>query len=212
IANGAEPWRFPKADSLAKISPKFAEARQHLAGEEVEAFLPYARDERLVREWALPGTPGLAHRIGGLEKQDGTGNVSYDPANHEHMVKTREAKVEGIKVPDQVVESGPEKGELLVLGWGSTYGVIRQVVRELSAEGHKIAHAHLRYIKPFPANLEAILHNYDQVLIPEINNGQLIKVIKEQFLIPAVAFNKIQGVPITKSELAQAARDLLSKA
>ncbi|MEL7532422.1 MAG: 2-oxoacid:acceptor oxidoreductase subunit alpha [Bacteroidota bacterium] len=213
IANGAEPWRFPQAKELVSINPKFAEARE-VSGDEVEAFLPYARDERLVREWALPGTPGLAHRIGGLEKEDGTGNVSYNPQNHEHMVKTREAKVARIadSIPKQTVEIGPEKGELLVLGWGSTYGVIRQVVMELVAEGHKVAHAHLRYINPFPSNLEEVLNNYDHVLIPEINNGQLIKLIKERFMIPAVGYNKIQGIPITKAELAQAARDILAQA
>lgn len=213
IANGAEPWRFPQTEDLPSVTPKFAEART-VSGEEVEAFLPYARDERLVREWALPGTPGLAHRIGGLEKEDGTGNVSYNPLNHEYMVKTRQAKVDRIaeSIPLQKVEIGPEKGELLVLGWGSTYGVIRQVVLELVAEGHKVAHTHIRYINPFPSNLEEILNNYDRVLIPEINNGQMIKLIKDQFMIPAIGYNKIQGIPITKAELSQAARDLLTQA
>src|SRR5690606_19192398 len=151
----------------------------------------------------IPGTPGLEHRIGGLEKEDITGNVSYDAENHEHMVKTREAKVERIAdyIPLQDIDSGPEKGDVLVLGWGSTYGAIKSAVKELLAEGKQVAHAHLRYVRPFPKNLGEILGNYKKVLIPEINNGQLIKIIRDKYLIDAVPYNKIKGVPITRGEL-----------
>ncbi|MGE7773704.1 2-oxoacid:acceptor oxidoreductase subunit alpha [Chitinophaga caseinilytica] len=207
IANGAEPWRFPKQADLPKIEVKF---KKGLAEDE-ETFLPYQRDENLVRPWAVPGTPGLEHRIGGLEKQNITGNVSYDPENHQLMVKIRQEKVDKIAdhIPLQDIEVGPEKGKVLVLGWGSTFGAIKSAVIELLAEGHEVAHAHIRYLRPFPRNLEEILHSYDHVLIPEINNGQLIKIIREQFLIPAKGYNKIMGVPITKGELVEKIRELL---
>ncbi|WP_423736676.1 2-oxoacid:acceptor oxidoreductase subunit alpha [Chitinophaga caseinilytica] len=207
IANGAEPWRFPKQADLPKIDVKF---KKGLAEDE-ESFLPYQRDENLVRPWAVPGTPGLEHRIGGLEKQNITGNVSYDPENHQLMVKIRQEKVDKIAdhIPLQDIEVGPEKGKVLVLGWGSTFGAIKSAVIELLAEGHEVAHAHIRYLRPFPRNLEEILHSYDHVLIPEINNGQLIKIIREQFLIPAKGYNKIMGVPITKGELVEKIRELL---
>ncbi|MEZ4773536.1 MAG: 2-oxoacid:acceptor oxidoreductase subunit alpha [Bacteroidia bacterium] len=198
IANGAEPWRIPNAADIPEIPVKFAPPKA-----DGEVFLPYKRDEKLVRQWALPGTPGLAHRIGGLEKEKDTGNVSYDPKNHEYMVKTREAKVEKIAdfVPLQALEMGPEKGKVLILGWGSTYGVIKSVTKELLDEGYSVAHAHIRYMRPFPRNLGTLLNNYDTIIIPEINNGQLSKVIRDKFLIDAAQFNKIQGIPITHSEL-----------
>ncbi|MEZ4824774.1 MAG: 2-oxoacid:acceptor oxidoreductase subunit alpha [Bacteroidia bacterium] len=198
IANGAEPWRIPKAADLPGIVVNFAKPKA-----DGEVFLPYKRDENLVRQWAIPGTPGLAHRIGGLEKEKDTGNVSYDPQNHEYMVKTREAKVEKIAdfIPLQQLEAGPEKGKVLVLGWGSTYGVAKSVTTELLFEGYSVAHAHLRYLRPFPRNLGEILRNYEKVIIPEINNGQLSRVIRDKFLLPVVQYNKIQGVPITHSEL-----------
>lgn len=207
IANGAEPWRFPKQSDLPKIEVKFKKA----LAEDEETFLPYQRDENLVRPWAVPGTPGLEHRIGGLEKQNITGNVSYDPENHQLMVKIRQEKVDKIAdhIPLQDIEVGPEKGKVLVLGWGSTFGAIKSAVLELLAEGHEVAHAHIRYLRPFPRNLEEILHSYDHVLIPEINNGQLIKIIREQFLIPAKGYNKVMGVPITKGELVEKIRELL---
>lgn len=207
IANGAEPWRFPKSDDLPVIPVKFKEGLEE--GE--EHFLPYERDENLVRPWAVPGTPGLEHRIGGLEKQNITGNVSYDPENHQLMVKIRQEKIDKIAdhIPLQKIEVGPEKGKVLVLGWGSTYGAIKSAVLELVAEGHAVAHAHLRHLRPFPKNLAEILHSYDHVLIPEINNGQLIKIIRDQFLIPAQGYNKIMGVPITKGELVARIREML---
>jgi 2-oxoglutarate ferredoxin oxidoreductase subunit alpha len=199
IANGAEPWRFPKEEDLPSIDVKFKEGLD----EDETKFQPYKRDEKLVRPWAIPGTKGLEHRIGGIEKQDITGNVSYDPENHQHMVKTRQAKVDLIAnyIPDQTIDSGPDKGKVLVLGWGSTYGAIKTAVLEMLEKGHAVSHAHIRYLRPFPKNLGDIIKNFDTVLIPEINNGQLIKIIRDVYLVDAKPFNKIKGTPITKGEL-----------
>jgi len=206
IANGAEPWRFPKAADIEPIKVTFKQAPQ-----DGELFMPYERNENLVRPWAIPGTKGLQHRIGGLEKEEGTGNVSYSPANHEYMVKVREAKVEQIArfLPLQTIETGPTEGDLLVLGWGSTYGAIKSAVMELNADGYAVAHAHLRYLRPLPQNLESILRSYKKVLIPEINAGQLVKVIREKYLIPAHQFNKVQGLPLFKNELKNAILQIL---
>ncbi len=206
IANGAEPWRFPSADDLPEIKVRFADPKDN-----GEPFLPYLRDERYVRPWALPGTPGLAHRIGGLEKEEGTGNVSYDPANHEYMVKIRDAKVEKIAdfIPEQGLEAGPEEGEVLVLGWGSTYGVIESVVRELLEDGWSVAHSHLRYLKPFPRNLGELMKRYRRVVVPEINNGQLARLLRDRYLVDVVQYNKIQGVPIGHAELKHFIEQLL---
>jgi len=202
IANGAEPWKFPNSEELKPIHVKFKTELGH--GE--TKFQPYVRDENLVRPWALPGTPGLEHRLGGLEKENITGNVSYDPDNHQLMVKIRQEKVDKIAdhIPEQKIDNGPEKGKVLVLGWGSTYGVIKTAVAELLADGHEVAHAHLRYVRPFPKNLGELLKNYETVLIPEINNGQLIKIIRDKYLVDAKGYNKIMGVPITKAELLEA--------
>ena len=147
----------------------------------------------------------MEHRIGGLEKQDITGNVSYDPDNHQLMVKIRQAKVDKIAdyIPEQKLDSGPEKGKLLVLGWGSTYGAIKSAVGELQAEGHKVSHAHIRYLRPFPRNLGSMVKNFEKVLIPEINNGQLIKIIRDVYFVDAKGYNKIMGIPITKTELVE---------
>lgn len=207
IANGAEPWRFPTSADLKPIDVQF---KKELAEGE-EKFMPYKRDEKLARPWAVPGTPGLEHRIGGLEKQDVTGNVNYEPENHQHMVNTRQAKVDKIAdyIPLQILDSGPEKGKVLVLGWGSTYGAIKSAVQELQEEGHAISHAHIRYLRPFPKNLGEIIGNFEKVLIPEINNGQLIKIIRDQYLVDAKGYNKIMGVPITKGELVDAVRKML---
>jgi 2-oxoglutarate ferredoxin oxidoreductase subunit alpha len=207
IANGAEPWKFPKSEDLAPIEVKFKTELGH--GE--DRFQPYLRDEKLVRPWAIPGTPGLEHRIGGLEKQNITGNVSYDPENHQLMVKIREEKVEKIAdyIPLQRLDSGPEKGELLILGWGSTYGAIKSAVTELQNEGYAVSHAHLRHMRPFPKNLGEILKNFKQVLIPEINNGQLIKIIRDKYFVDAKGYHKIMGVPITKTELVLKIREML---
>ena len=207
IANGAEPWKFPKSEELIPIEVKFKTELGH--GE--DKFQPYLRDEKLVRPWAIPGTPGLEHRIGGLEKQNIAGNVSYDPENHQLMVKIREEKVEKIAdyIPLQRLDSGPEKGELLILGWGSTYGAIKSAVTELQNEGYAVSHAHLRHMRPFPKNLGDILKNFSQVLIPEINNGQLIKIIRDKYFVDAKGYHKIMGVPITKTELVMKLREML---
>lgn len=206
IANGAEPWMYPSSESLQPIHTKF---KTELGHEEAK-FQPYKRDENLVRPWAVPGTPGLEHRIGGLEKENITGNVSYDPENHQLMVKIRQEKVDKVayNIPEQKIDNGPEKGDLLILGWGSTYGVIKTAVEELLKEGYSVAHAHLRYLRPFPRNLGEILNNYKKVLIPEINNGQLIKIIRSEFLVDAKGYNKIMGVPITKAELTEAVKKM----
>jgi 2-oxoglutarate ferredoxin oxidoreductase subunit alpha len=207
IANGAEPWRFPSSADLPAIHVKFKTELGH--GE--EKLQPYLRDEKLARPWAIPGTPGLEHRIGGLEKQNITGNVSYEPENHQLMVKIRQEKVDKIAeyIPDQKLDNGPEKGKLLILGWGSTYGAIKSAVAELLAQGESVSHAHLRYVRPFPKNLGEIIKGFDKVLIPEINNGQLIKIIRDVYFVDAKGYNKIMGVPITKTELVEEIRKYL---
>ncbi len=209
IANGAEPWRFPQSDDLPPIMVKFKTELGH--GE--DKFQPYLRDEKLVRPWAIPGVPGLEHRIGGLEKQNNTGNVSYEPENHQLMVKIRQEKVDKIAdyIPEQTLDSGPETGKVLVLGWGSTYGAIKSAVAELQEQGYAVSHAHLRYVRPFPKNLGAILKNFEQVLIPEINNGQLIKIIRDQYFVDAKGYNKIMGIPITKTELIMKLQEMLGR-
>ncbi len=207
IANGAEPWKFPKADDLPKIEVKFKTE----LNEGEEKYLPYLRDEKLARPWAVPGTPGLEHRIGGLEKQNITGNVNYEPENHQLMVNIRQEKVDKIAqyIPEQQLDSGPEKGKVLVLGWGSTYGAIKSAVLELQADGHAVSHAHIRYIRPFPKNLGDIIKNFDKVLIPEINSGQLIKIIRDVYMVDAQGYNKVMGVPIYKSELVDVLKKML---
>lgn len=206
IANGAEPWKFPKSADLPEIKVEFAKPI-----EDGSPYLPYKRDEKLSRPWAIPGTKGLEHRIGGLEKANETGNISYDADNHEFMVKLREEKVERIAdyIPLQTIESGPSKGKVLVVGWGSTYGSIESAVNHLLADGYEVAHAHIRYLKPFPKNLGEILFSYDKVLVPEINNGQLVKVLRDKYMIPAIPYNKIKGTPITSGELIEAIMELM---
>ncbi|GAO42888.1 2-oxoacid:acceptor oxidoreductase subunit alpha [Flavihumibacter petaseus] len=207
IANGAEPWKFPTSDHLHPIAVSFKTDLGY--GE--DKFMPYLRNEKLVRPWAIPGTPGLEHRVGGLEKQNITGNISYDPDNHQLMVKIRQEKVDKIAeyIPEQTIDSGPAKGQVLVLGWGSTYGAIKSAVAEMQSLGYAVSHAHLRHLRPFPKNLGHMLEQFDQVLIPEINNGQLIRIIRDQFLIDAKGYNKIMGVPITKTELVQKLKEML---
>ena len=210
IANGAEPWKYPSGNQLSPIEVVFK--KQLAEGE--EKYLPYLRDEKLARPWAVPGTEGLEHRIGGLEKQNITGNVNYEPENHQLMVKIRQEKVDKIAdfIPDQKLDSGPEKGKILVLGWGSTYGAIKSAVAQLQSQGHAVSHAHLRYIRPFPKNLGDIIKNFEAVLIPEINNGQLIKIIRDIYLVDAKGYNKIMGVPITKTELVMKLEEMLGRA
>lgn len=198
IANGAEPWKFPQAEQLQPIETEFASATGNS-----EKFLPYKRNEKLARPWAIPGTAGLEHRIGGLEKENETGNISYDPDNHELMVKTRAAKIERIAdfIPAQKIDQGNPGAKLLVLGWGSTYGAITTAVEELIKEGKSVAHIHLKHLNPFPKNLKELLSGFEVILIPELNNGQLIRLIRDQFLLPAIPFNKIKGLPFSAPEL-----------
>jgi 2-oxoglutarate/2-oxoacid ferredoxin oxidoreductase subunit alpha len=206
IANGAEPWLIPQMKQLPPIPVS------HPAGKEGdEPFLPYARDEYLARPWAIPGTPGLMHRIGGLEKEDGTGNISYSPENHQKMVHLRAAKVAGIAdgIPPQEV-IGPSSGELLVLSWGGTYGACLTAVKRCQADGMSVAHAHLRYLNPFPANLAEILQRYDRVLIPELNLGQLRMLIRATYLVDAIGLNKVKGKPFAVAEVTEKIRELAS--
>ncbi len=201
IANGAEPWPIPDVNSLPEI--KVMHPAPLLGnGEGAQKFLPYKRDSRLVRPWATPGTPGLEHRIGGLEKEDVTGNVSYDPANHEHMIRTRAQKIANIANEIPLLEvAGPEQGDLLVIGWGGTYGSITTAAERARRKGLKVAHAHLRYLNPFPRNLEQVLRSYKKVLVPELNCGQLNTLLRAQFLVDTVGLNKIQGKPFLVSEI-----------
>ncbi|MFS8082370.1 MAG: 2-oxoacid:acceptor oxidoreductase subunit alpha [Ginsengibacter sp.] len=207
IANGAEPWKFPKSEDLPEIVVNFKKE----LGDQEESFQPYLRNEDQVRAWAVPGYAGLEHRVGGLEKQNVTGNVSYDPDNHQLMVKIRQEKINKIAdhIPEQQIDNGPEKGKLLILGWGSTYGAIKSAVKDMVEEGQEVAHAHLRYIRPFPKNLGDIIKNYEKVLIPELNNGQLIKMIRDEFLVDAKGLHKIMGIPFAKHEIIEEAKKLL---
>lgn len=207
IANGAEPWKYPDSDDLLPIEVNFKKELGH----HEEVFQPYMRDEKMVRPWAIPGYAGLEHRVGGLEKQNITGNVSYDPDNHQLMVKLRQQKVDKIAeyIPEQKIDNGPEEGKLLILGWGSTYGAVKSAVVDLLAEGYSVAHVHLRYIRPFPKNLGDIIKNYEHVLIPELNNGQLIKIIRDQYLVDAKGYNKIMGVPFSKHEIVDEVKKML---
>ncbi|NKC12195.1 MAG: 2-oxoacid:acceptor oxidoreductase subunit alpha [Gammaproteobacteria bacterium] len=206
VANGAEPWRIPDTSALAPIT--LPAAKEPAPG---EAFKPYVRDEYLSRPWALPGTPALMHRIGGLEKENITGNISYDPANHEHMVRLRALKVANAAqlIPPQAV-SGPATGALLILSWGGTYGTCADAWRTLHRRGMDLAHAHLRHLNPFPANLGDILKSYDRVLIPELNTGQLRQLIRARWLVDAIGLNKIKGRPFTTADVVQHIEELMA--
>ncbi|MGW4891395.1 2-oxoacid:acceptor oxidoreductase subunit alpha [Kitasatospora sp. NPDC004240] len=199
LANGSEPWRIPEVDELPEIAPDFATGPNREDG----AFWPYQRDpQTLARPWAVPGTPGLEHRIGGIEKQDGTGNISYDPANHDFMVRTRQAKVDGVAVPPLEVDDPSGDARLLVLGWGSTYGPITAAVRRVRADGGRVAQAHLRHLNPFPANLGAVLRSYDKVIVPEMNLGQLALLLRAKYLVDAQSYNQVRGLPFKAAQLA----------
>jgi 2-oxoglutarate ferredoxin oxidoreductase subunit alpha len=209
LANGAEPWSIPRPEDLPKIAVKHPAAPPKNGNGETP-FLPYKRDERLVRQWALPGTPGLEHRIGGLEKEDVTGNVSYDPANHEHMIRTRAQKIANIAsdIPPLTVD-GPEQGDLLVIGWGGTYGANLTAAQRARRKGYKVAQAHLRYLNPMPKNTGEVLKRYKKVLVPELNCGQLRMLLRAQFLVDAAGLNKIQGRPFLVSEIEQKIEQML---
>jgi 2-oxoglutarate ferredoxin oxidoreductase subunit alpha len=204
LANSSEPWRIPDAASLQPIDPRFRTASGNGT-----PFLPYARDDNLARPWAVPGTPGLAHRIGGLEKADGTGNISYEGANHQRMTELRAAKVAGIEVPPLEV-LGDEDAELLVLGWGSSYGAIRAGARRVRESGGRVATAHLHHLHPMPANTEEVLRSFDRVLVPEMNSGQLAHELRARYLIDVESYSKVQGQPLLPSELEQAIQERLS--
>jgi 2-oxoglutarate ferredoxin oxidoreductase subunit alpha len=179
---------------------------------EDSAFLPYKRNEKFVRPWAIPGTKGLAHRIGGLEKDFETGNVSYDPENHERMVKVRQAKVDKIAdyIPEQALDAGEDVGDVLLLSWGSTYGAVKTATKILIDEGKKVSHAHVKYLNPLPKNLGALVKKYDKVIMPEMNNGQFIKIIREKFLVDAIGLNKIKGLPFVTEEIVKKVNEVLA--
>jgi 2-oxoglutarate ferredoxin oxidoreductase subunit alpha len=209
LANGSEPWRIPELEELPDLSVQFAQGPNHTLDDGSEVFWPYQRDPHtLARPWAVPGTPGLEHRIGGIEKQDGTGNISYDPANHDFMVRTRQAKIDGISVPDIEVDD-PHQATTLVLGWGSTYGPITAAVRRLRTAGESIAQAHLRHLNPFPGNLAAVLKRYDKVVIPEMNLGQLALLVRAKYLVDAHSCNQVNGMPFKAEQLASALKEAI---
>ncbi|MDO0939361.1 2-oxoacid:acceptor oxidoreductase subunit alpha [Streptomyces sp. DG2A-72] len=211
LANGSEPWRIPQIDELPDLRVQFAQGPNHTTGDGTEVFWPYKRDPHtLARPWAVPGTPGLEHRIGGIEKQDGTGNISYDPANHDLMVRTRQAKVDGIEVPDVEVDDPIGEAELLVLGWGSTYGPITAAIRRVRREGVAVAQAHLRHLNPLPRNLGEVLRRYEHVLIPEMNLGQLATLVRAKYLVDACSYDQVTGMPFKAGQLATAIREVLN--
>ncbi|MFC8450023.1 2-oxoacid:acceptor oxidoreductase subunit alpha [Kitasatospora sp. NPDC057223] len=201
LANGSEPWRIPELDELPDLRVEFATEPNRPDG----TFWPYQRDPAtLARPWAVPGTPGLEHRIGGIEKQDGSGNISYDPANHDFMVRTRQAKIDNISVPSLDVDDPDGDARVLVLGWGSTYGPIAAAVRQVRAGGGKVAQAHLRHLNPFPANLGAVLRRYHRVLVPEMNLGQLALLLRAKYLVDTRSFTQVSGMPFKADQLAAA--------
>jgi 2-oxoglutarate ferredoxin oxidoreductase subunit alpha len=206
IANAAEPWLVPDPKKFAPFPVQFLTEKN-----DGEHLLPYKRDERLARPWIKPGTPGLMHRIGGIEKQEGTGNLDYSPANHQAMTDARKAKVDGIAhdVPEQEVALGGSKGTLAVVGWGSTYGPIHQAVRRVRARGHAVNHIHVRHVWPLPRNLGALLKGFDKVLVPEMNTGQFKTVLRDQFLVDAKPLNKVSGQPFRIAELEEAIEGML---
>jgi 2-oxoglutarate/2-oxoacid ferredoxin oxidoreductase subunit alpha len=207
IANGAEPWRIPEVSDLKPIKVTHPQAPNGNG----DGFLPYLRDEKLARPWAIPGTPGLEHRIGGLEKANITGNVAYDPGNHEEMTHIRRQKVENIAsaIPLQAVQ-GPESGDLLVVSWGGTYGAVWTAVQDCQRRGLSVAHTHLRYINPFPSNLGEILKRYKKVLVPELNVGQLRFILRGKYLVDARGYNKIQGKPFLVGELVAEMEEMIT--
>ena len=202
VANGSEPWKIPEVDSLPDLHVEFAKTQ--------EDFQPYLRDPKtLARPWAIPGTKGIEHRIGGLEKADVTGDISYDAANHDLMVRARAAKVAGIEVPNLVVDDPTGEADVLLLGWGSTYGPIASAVELLRANGEHIAQAHLRYINPFPKNLGDVLKKYSKVIVPEMNLGQLSMLLRAQYLKDVIGYNMVRGLPFTTTEIVEATMEVL---
>ncbi|WP_405756449.1 2-oxoacid:acceptor oxidoreductase subunit alpha [Streptomyces sp. NBC_00073] len=210
LANGSEPWRIPDVADLPDLKVQFASGPNQQLADGTEVFWPYKRDpQTLARPWAVPGTPGLEHRIGGIEKQDGTGNISYDPANHDFMVRTRQAKIDGIEVPDLEVDD-PDRGRTLVLGWGSTYGPITAAVRRLRNVGIPVAQAHLRHLNPFPRNLGEVLKRYDKVVVPEMNLGQLATLIRAKYLVDAQSYTQVNGMPFKAEQLSKVLKEAIN--
>jgi 2-oxoglutarate ferredoxin oxidoreductase subunit alpha len=213
LANGSEPWLVPDVATLPTIEVEFATEPNHSKADGSPEFWPYLRDPvTLARPWAVPGTPGMEHRIGGIEKADGSGNISYDPGNHDTMVRLRQAKIDGIArdIPPLAVDDPTGDAEVLVLGWGSTYGPIGAAVRLVREDGGRIAHAHLRHLNPFPANTADVVRRYSRVLIPEMNLGQLALLIRGRFLVDAISYTSVRGMPFKSDELADAIRDVIS--
>ena len=206
LANSSEPWRLPDVAALPTIDPDFATGPN-----QGDAFMPYLRDERLARPWAVPGTPGLRHRIGGLEKEDVTGNISYQPENHEHMTRLRAERIARVEVPDVTVDDPGGDAALLVLGWGSSYGAIEGAARRLRREqGLSLATAHLKHLNPLPANLESVLRAYERVLVPEMNMGQLSKLLRAEFLVDVDSYTKVDGLPIFTRDVMEQVTELLA--
>jgi 2-oxoglutarate ferredoxin oxidoreductase subunit alpha len=205
IANAAEPWKVPDMSGYAPFPV------QHLETVPEDGFKPYARNEKLARPWVKPGTPGLIHRIGGIEKQVDTGHINYEAANHQRMTDIRKAKVDGIAdhVPDQGVELGGETGKLVIVGWGSTFGPIHQAVRRARARGRDVAHVHIRHIWPLPKNLGTLLKGYEKIIVPEMNTGQLKTVLRDQYLVDARPLNKVSGQPFRIAEIEAAIEEAL---
>ncbi len=219
LANGSEPWRVPEVEDLPVIDPAFATGPNHTTtdakGEQHDDFWPYVRDEEtLARPWAVPGTAGLEHRIGGLEKGAGHGNISYDPANHDLMVRTRQAKIDAVadSLPPLQVDDPSGEAKVLVIGWGSTYGPIGAGVRRVRRDGHHVAQVHLRHLNPFPKDLGEVLHRYDKVLVPEMNLGQLRTLLRARYLVDARGYNHVRGLPLKAAELAQAIGEMVAEA
>jgi 2-oxoglutarate ferredoxin oxidoreductase subunit alpha len=206
LANSSEPWKLPDVASLPEIDPKFATEPN-----DGDAFMPYLRDERLARPWAVPGTPGLRHRIGGLEKEHVTGNISYEPENHDHMTRLRAERIARVEVPDVHADDPDGDATLLVLGWGSSYGAIEGAARRLRREhGLKLATAHLRHLNPLPGNLERVLRSFERVLVPETNMGQLSKLLRAEFLVDVESYSKVDGLPITTRDVMEQVQERLS--
>ncbi|MGZ4637424.1 MAG: 2-oxoacid:acceptor oxidoreductase subunit alpha [Actinomycetes bacterium] len=214
LANGSEPWRIPAVDDLPDLHVQMATEHNKTLEDGSTAFWPYLRDpETLARPWAVPGTPGLEHRIGGIEKADGTGNISYDPANHDYMVRTRQAKVDRVaaSIPRLEVDDPGGQASVLVLGWGSTYGPIGAACRRVRAKGNHVAQAHLRHLNPFPANLGEVLRGYDKVLVPEMNLGQLAMLVRAKYLVDAIGYNQVRGLPFKAEELASVIEEVAAQ-
>jgi 2-oxoglutarate ferredoxin oxidoreductase subunit alpha len=206
LANGSEPWKLPEVSELPVIEPGFAQPDQ-------EDFKPFERDpETLARPWAIPGTAGLQHRIGGLEKADGSGNISYDAGNHDLMTRLRQAKIDGIanSIPPLAVDDPSGEAKVLVLGWGGTYGAISAAVRRIRKADGQIAQAHLRHLNPFPGNIAEVLRSYDKVIVPEINLGQLALLLRGRYLVDVISYNRVRGLPFKAEELADVIGDVIA--